>query len=115
LHKQFLWDYSTAAVVALALPIANCHLLIALELSFPRRRPLELKLELLHSYALAAELYTFGFQSKALFHATLPGQGDAPSGGNHPLPGQTVRTLQSAHDLAGGSGKARGASDGSVS
>jgi hypothetical protein len=76
--------------------------------------PCEPELKFRHPHFAAAELYALHFQTKALIEAVLAGKGDAASGGDHAMPGQSVGLAQGADHLARRAGKAGGAGDSAV-
>ena len=74
----------------------------------------ELELEFGHADTASAEGDTFGFQAEALFEAGLAGESDASAGGDHAVPGKSIRLAQGPDDLAGGAGESSGARDRAV-
>lgn len=55
-------------------------------------------------HAPALEPDTFPLQQKALFQSRFPGEGDAPTRSQDPLPGQSGNLLQHAGHMAGAAG-----------
>lgn len=74
----------------------------------------KLKLKLRHAYFSAAELYAFHLQAKALIQTFFAGDGNAPAGRYHAMPGKPMRLSEHSYHESRALGKSRRTPDGAV-
>ena len=74
----------------------------------------KLKLKFRHAHFSAAELDAFHLQAKALIEAFFAGDGNAPAGRNHAMPGKPMRLAEHPYHQSRALGKSGRATDGAV-